>query len=327
MPALKLDMLTRRSVARRLGLMLAAVAAAPVASAATYPTHRVKIITTVAAGGTVDVLARLIAEKLSESLGQSFYVEDMPGGGGKMGAAAAARSAPDGYTLLFVFNSFITDISLYSEVPYDPIKDFAPVTLVATSPYVLVVPPSLGVRSVQELLTLVKGNPGKYSYAAPGNLVDEMFRLANGLNMVRVPFNSAPPAIASTIGGFTQMAFTSIGAAVPNINAGKLLALAVTSHKRLVALPQVPTLTEAGVPEAEASFMQGVVVPAATPKEIIGRLQSEIARIVALPDIVGKLTALGLEPVANKPEQFGAYIKSEIARWGDIIRRSNLKVE
>ena len=244
-----------------------------------------------------------------------------------MGAAAAARSLPDGYTILFVFNSFITDISLYSEVPYDPVKDFAPVTLVATSHYVLVVPPSLGVRSVQELLSLVKANPGKYSYAAPGNLVDEMFRLSNGLDIVRVPFNSAPPAIASTIGGFTQMAFTSIGAAVPNIDAGKLQALAVTSHKRSAALPNVPTLAEAGLPEPEASFMQGVVVPVGTSKEIVKHLQSEIARIVALPDVVEKLTALGVEPVAGTPEEFGAYIRSELARWGDIIRRSNLKVE
>ena len=244
-----------------------------------------------------------------------------------MGAAAAARSTPDGYTIPFVFNSFITDISRYSDVPYDPIKDFAPVTLVATSPYVLVVSPSLGVHSVQELLALVRANPGKYSYAAPGNLVDEMFRLSNGLDIVRVPFNSAPPAIASTIGGFTQMAFTSIGTAVPNINAGKLQALAVTSRKRLAALPDVPTLAEAGLPEPEASFMQGVVVPAATPKQIVKRLQSEIARIVALPDVVEKLTALGLVPVADTPEEFGAYIRSEIGRWGDIIRRSNLKVE
>jgi len=223
---------TRRSVVHQFGAGLAALAVGSVANAETYPTHRVKIITTVAPGGTVDVLARLIAQKLSESLQQNFYVEDIPGGGGKMGAAAAARSAPDGYTLLFVFNSFITDVSLYSDVPYDPIKDFAPVTLVATSPYVLVVPPSLGVHSVQELLSLLRANPGKYSYAAPGNLVDEMFRLSNRLDIVRVPFNSAPPAIASTIGGFTQMAFTSIGAAVPNINARKLQALAVTSHKR-----------------------------------------------------------------------------------------------
>jgi tripartite-type tricarboxylate transporter receptor subunit TctC len=191
-------MLTRRTAVRHFGASLATLAAASVASAAeTYPARRVKIITTVAAGGTVDVLARLIAQKLSESLGQNFYVEDMPGGGGKMGAAAAARSAPDGYTILFVFNSFITDVSLYSDVPYDPIKDFAPVTLVATSPYVLVAPPSLGIHSVQELLSLVRANPGKYSYAAPGNLVDEMFRLSNGLDIVRVPFNSAPPAIAS----------------------------------------------------------------------------------------------------------------------------------
>ena len=320
-------MLTRRSVVHQFVASLALLAAGSVASAETYPTRRVKIITTVAPGGTVDVLARLIAQKLSESLGQNFYVEDVPGAGGKMGAAAAARSAPDGYTILFVFNSFITDISLYSNVPYDPIKDFAPVTLVATSPYVLVVPPSLGVHSVQELLSLLKANPGKYSYAAPGNLVDEMFRLSNGLDIVRVPFNSAPPAIASTIGGFTQMAFTSIGAAVPNINARKLRALAVTSHKRSVALPDVPTLAEAGLPEHEASFMQGVVVPAATPKEIVERLQSAIARIVALPDVVEKLTALGLEPVADTPEEFGTYIRSEIARWGDIIRRSNLKVE
>ena len=320
-------MLSRRSVVGQFGAGLAALATRSVANAETYPTHRVKIITTVAAGGTVDVLARLIAQKLSESLGQNFYVEDIPGGGGKMGAAAAARSAPDGYTILFVFNSFITDVSLYSDVPYDPIKDFAPVTLVATSPYVLVVPPSLGIQSVQELLSLVKANPGKYSYAAPGNLVDEMFRLSNGLDIVRVPFNSAPPAIASTIGGFTQMAFTSIGAAVPNINAQKLQALAVTSHKRSAALPDVPTLAEAGLPEHEASFMQGVMVPAATPKEIIKRLQSEIAHIVALPDVIEKLTALGVEPVADTPEEFGAYIRSEIARWGDIIHRSNLKVE
>jgi len=320
-------MLSRRSVVGQFGAGLAALATRSVANAETYPTHRVKIITTVAAGGTVDVLARLIAQKLSESLGQNFYVEDIPGGGGKMGAAAAARSAPDGYTILFVFNSFITDVSLYSDVPYDPVKDFAPVTLAATSPYVLVVPPSLGIQSVQELLSLVKANPGKYSYAAPGNLVDEMFRLSNGLDIVRVPFNSAPPAIASTIGGFTQMAFTSIGAAVPNINAQKLQALAVTSHKRSAALPDVPTLAEAGLPEHEASFMQGVMVPAATPKEIIKRLQSEIAHIVALPDVIEKLTALGVEPVADTPEEFGAYIRSEIARWGDIIHRSNLKVE
>src|SRR6516162_794883 len=302
-------MLTRRNVVHQL-LSLAALSGVSAAGAETYPARRVKIITTVAPGGTVDVLARLIAQKLSETWGQNFYVENIPGGGGKMGAAAAARSTPDGYTILFVFNSFITDVSLYSDVPYDPIKDFAPVTLVATSPYVLVVSPSLGVHSVQELLALVRANPGKYSYAAPGNLVDEMFRLSNGLDIVRVPFNSAPPAIASTIGGFTQMAFTSIGTAVPNINAGKLQALA-----------------EAGLPEPEASFMQGVVVPAATPKQIVKRLQSEIARIVALPDVVEKLTALGLVPVADTPEEFGAYIRSEIGRWGDIIRRSNLKVE
>ena len=318
---------TRRSVVHQFGASLAALAAGSVANAETYPTHRVRIITTVAPGGTVDVLARLIAQKLSESFGQNFYVEDIPGAGGKMGAAMVARSPPDGYTILFVFNSFITDVSLYSDVPYDPVKDFAPVTLVATSHYVLVVPPSLGVRSVQELLSLVKANPGKYSYAAPGNLVDEMFRLSNGLDIVRVPFNSAPPAIASTIGGFTQMAFTSIGAAVPNIDAGKLQALAVTSHKRSAALPNVPTLAEAGLPEPEASFMQGVVVPVGTSKEIVKHLQSEIARIVALPDVVEKLTALGVEPVAGTPEEFGAYIRSELARWGDIIRRSNLKVE
>ena len=318
---------TRRSVVHQFGASLATLAAGSVANAETYPTHRVRIITTVAPGGTVDVLASLIAQKLSESFGQNFYVEDIPGAGGKMGAATVARSPPDGYTILFVFNSFITDVSLYSDVPYDPVKDFAPVTLVATSHYVLVVPPSLGVRSVQELLSLVKANPGKYSYAAPGNLVDEMFRLSNGLDIVRVPFNSAPPAIASTIGGFTQMAFTSIGAAVPNIDAGKLQALAVTSHKRSAALPNVPTLAEAGLPEPEASFMQGVVVPVGTSKEIVKHLQSEIARIVALPDVVEKLTALGVEPVAGTPEEFGAYIRSELARWGDIIRRSNLKVE
>jgi len=320
-------MLARRNFIGLLGLHLAALSAPAQAQAEGYPAHRIKIISTVAAGGTIDVVARLIAQKLTESLGQTAYVEDIPGGGGKIGTAAAARAAPDGYTLLFVFNSFVTDISLYSRLSYDPLQDFVPVTLVATSPYVLTVHPSLAVGDVQDLIALLKANPGKYSYAAPGNLVDEMFRLSYGLDLVRVPFNSAPPAVASTIGGFTQLAFTSVGAAVPQVKAGKLRALAVTSGKRSSLLPDVPTLAEAGVSGLEAAFMQGVVVPAGTPKPIVARLQREIARIVALPDVAEKLAALGDEPVTNSPEQFAGYLKSEIVRWGEVIRKANLKVE
>lgn len=320
-------LLGRRSLICALAAQLAVLSAPAQAQTASYPSHRIKIISPVAAGGTVDVVARLIAQKLSEKLGQAVYVEDIPGGGGKVGTVAAARAAPDGYTLLFVFNSFVTDISLYSDLSYDPLKDFAPVTLVAISPYVLTVHPSLAVQNVRDLIVLAKANPGKYSYAAPGNLVDEMFRLSYGLDLVRVPFNSAPPAVNSTIGGFTQMAFTSIGAAVPQVKAGKLRALAVTSAKRSALLPDVPTLAEAGVPGNEAAFMQGVVAPAATPKTIIARLQREIAAIVAMPDIAEKLAALGDEPVANSPDQFADYLKSEIARWGDVIRKANLKVD
>jgi tripartite-type tricarboxylate transporter receptor subunit TctC len=319
--------LVRREFLCLVGAALTGLSRPATVRAESYPTHRIRIISTAASGGTVDVVARLIAQRLAINLGQNVYVEDMPGGGGKIGIVAAARSAADGHTLLFVFNSFITDVSLYADLPYDPLRDFTPVTLVATSPYVLVVHPSLQVHSVQELIALVRANPGKYSYAAPGNLVDEMFRLSYGLDLVRVPFNSAPPAINSTIGGFTQIAFTSVGAAAPNVVAGRLRALAVTSSKRSPLLADVPTLAEAGVPGHEASFMQGVVVPAATPQDIVRRLQQEIARIVALPEVAEKLAALGDEPVANSPEEFGAYLKSEIARWGDVIRKAGLKVE
>jgi len=317
-------------------LLLASVChaqTAPSGSASTYPTRPVRMIVPYAAGGPTDVIARVVAQKLSESIGQQFFVENLPGAGGNTGIGKAAKSAADGYTIVVVSTGFIVNPSLYVKgVPYDPIKDFAPVTLVATSPNVLTVNPDVPARTVRELIALVKANPGKYSFAQPAtgstpHLNGELFKLAFGLDLVMVPFNSAAPAVTSTIGGHTPIAFTALPPAISHIKDGKLRALAVLSLKRVQALPDVPTAAEAGIPGHEGDTLTGIVVPARTPKEIIDRLNAEIKKLVALPDVKARLEALGFNPVANRPEEFGERIRTETGRWAKVIRDANIKIE
>jgi tripartite-type tricarboxylate transporter receptor subunit TctC len=297
-----------------------------------YPSRPVRVIVPFAAAGPTDVIARIIAQKLSDNLRQQFYVENMPGAGGNTGTGHAAKTSGDGYTILVVSTGFIINPSLSATVPYDPIKDFAPVTLAAASPNVLSVNPAVPAKSVKELIALVKASPGKYSYAQPStgstpHLAGELFKLRFGLDIVTVPYNSAALAITSTIAGHTPIAFTALPPAVTNVREGKLRALAVTMSKRVEALPDVPTMEEAGGIDQVSETLTGVVLPAATPRPIVELLHREIVKIVALPDVQEKLTGLGFVPVANTPDEFAARIKSEMPKWAKVIREANIKGE
>ena len=311
---------------------LAALAAASAASAQSYPTKNVRVVVPFAAAGPTDVIARLVSQKLSESLGQNFYVENVPGAGGNTGTAQVAKTPADGYTLLVVSTGFVVNPSLYAKVPYDPVKDFAPVTLVAASPNVLVVNPSVPAKTVKELIELIKASPGKYSYAQPAlgstpHLGGELFKMTFNLDLVMVPFPGAAPAITSTIAGHTPIAFTALPPAITAAREGKVRALAVMASSRVAALADIPTSGEAGVANQEADTLTGMVAPAGTPKEIVDKLQKEIARIVALPDIKEKLTALGFNPIANTPAEFGKRIAVEMDKWGTVVRNAKLRIE
>jgi tripartite-type tricarboxylate transporter receptor subunit TctC len=313
-------------------VVLLALACAGPAVAQVYPSHPIRVIVPFAAGGPTDVIARIVALKLSESWGQQIYVENVPSGGGNAGAAMVAKAPPDGYTILVVSTGFIVNPSMYAKVPYDPIKDFSPVTLVASSPNVLSVHPDVPAKSVRELIDLVKTNPGKYSFAQPGtgstpHLAGELFKLKFGLDLVMVPFNGAALAVNSTLGGHTPIVFTALPPAMANIRDGKLRGLAVLSLKRAAVLPEVPTMAEAGIPDQESDTLTGVVVPIGTPKEIIDRWNSEIVRVVASPDVKQRLQDLGFEPVADAPAHFGERIKTEIAKWAKVVRDANIKAE
>jgi len=319
---------------RRRFLSLACAAAAlpvaTIAAAQNYPTRPVRIIVPFAAGGPATVLAHVIAQPLTETFGQSFYVENLPTGASNVGTATAAKAPPDGYTLLIVTPSFVINPSLYPRLTYDPIRDFTPVMLAVTSPHVLIVNPAFPANSLQELIALAKANPGKYSYASAGTgqsaqLAAELFKLAFGLDIVHVPFNGGAPAMNSTIGGHTPMAFNALPSAAALIKEGKLRALAVTSGARAPEFPDVPTLAEAGAPGQESLFFQGIVAPAGTPKEIVDQLYREIDKILARPEVKERLAAIGFAVTASSPEEFQAQIKSETARWAKVIRDANIK--
>jgi tripartite-type tricarboxylate transporter receptor subunit TctC len=284
-----------------------------------------------APGGPVDVVARLLAPKLSETLGQQFYVENHPGGSGNIGTALVAKAAPDGYTALVISSTLVVNPSLF-KLGYDTEKDLAPVSLVAVAPQVLLVHPQVPARSLQELVAWVKANPGKLSYAhagigTPGFLAGEMLKQAFGLDLTAVSFNGGGPAMTSTIGGHTPIVFTTIASASAHIRSGAVRALAVTGAHRSPALPDVPTLAEAGAPDQESEVIAGVLLPGNTPPDIVGRLARETARITSLADVRERLTALGFEPIGSTPEQFAARIKAEIVKWAQVVRAAHIQVQ
>jgi tripartite-type tricarboxylate transporter receptor subunit TctC len=313
-------------------LCAAVIAMAPALAAGPngYPTKPVKVIVPFAPGGPTDVMARLIAQKLSENLHQQFFVENHAGAGGNIGMSMVAKSAGDGYTVLVASSSYVVNPSLYASNPYDPYKDFAPVTLAAASPNILVVHPDIPAKTVKELVDLLKANPGKYSIANPGvgttpQLAAELFKLSFKLDAASVPFGGAGPAIQSAVGGHTPIAFTALPPTAPQVQGGKLRALAVTAAKRSQALPDVPTMEEAGVKGQESETMQGIFVPATAPKELVEFLNAEIAKVMALPDVKQKCAQLGFDVVADKPEHFAAYIKAEVEKWRTVIRDAKIE--
>jgi tripartite-type tricarboxylate transporter receptor subunit TctC len=321
-----------RALSAILALLSAMMLPAGEASADTYPSHSVRLIVPFAAGGPTDVIARIVAQKLSEAWGQQVYTENVPGAGGNTGVTMAARAPADGYTMLVVSTGFIVNPSMYAKISYDPLKDFAPITLVAASPNVISVNPDFSAKSMKELVALVKANPGKFSFAQPAtgstpHLAGELFKQKYGLDLVTVPFNGAALAVNSTIGGHTPIAFTALPPAMSNIKEGKLRGLAVLASARSATLPDVPTNAEAGVPDLESDTLTGIVAPAGTPKEVIERWHDAIAKIVASPDVKQRLEALGFTPVADTPEQFGARIKAEIAKWSKVVQDANIRAD
>ena len=305
---------------------------AVVASAQNYPSKPVRVVVGFPAGGPTDAIARIVAQKLTDNLGQQFYVENIGGAGGNTAAGQVARVTPDGYTIMAISTGFVVNPSLYAKVPYDPVKDFAPVTLVAVSPNVVVVNPQVAAKTLPELVQLVRDNPGKYSFAGPGvgstpHLGGELFRLAFKLDLVHVPFTGAGPAIQATVGGHTPIAFTALPPALSAVQSGQLRALGVASTERAAGMPDVPTFAEQGVKDQDADTLTGIVAPAGTPKEIVDLLYREIAKIVAQPDVKERLTVLGFKPVANTPDQFGARIRLEMDKWGKVVRDAKLRIE
>ena len=296
-----------------------------------YPSRQVRVIVAYPPGGPTDVIARLIAQKMQEHLGGSFYVENLPGAGGAIGAGIAANAAPDGHTLFITTNDFAVGATT-SKLSYDPVKNFAPISIVSSSPQVVIANPTLPVKDLRELVALAKAEPGKYSYASMsigfGLLTTErLFRLGLKADMIRVPFQGAAPLITSTLGGHTPVAFIALPPAAPLIKEGKLRALAITGAKRSPDFPDIPTTTEAGFPGQESELLIGFVAPAGTPKPIIDRLHSEVVRIVALPDVKQKLDTLGFTPVASTPEAYAAQIKSDLETWGKVVQDLGMKVE
>ncbi|MEA3072376.1 MAG: hypothetical protein QOD29_3822 [Alphaproteobacteria bacterium] len=300
--------------------------------AETYPAHPVRLIVPFAAAGPTDVIARIVAQKLSDAWGQQVYIENLPGAGGNTGIANAAKSKPDGYTILVVSTGFIVNPSMYAKVPYDPLKDFSPITLVAASPNVISAHPSFPAKTLKELIELVKEHPGTYSFAQPAtgstpHLAGELLKQKYGLDLVTVPFNGAGLAVNSTIGGHTPIAFTALPPAMSNIKEGKLHGIAVLSTRRSPSLPDVPTNVEAGVPDLESDTLTGIVAPAGTPNEIIERWHRNIVQMVAMPDVKERLESLGFVPVANTPQEFGQRLKTEMEKWGKVVRDANIRAD
>jgi len=320
---------------RRRFLHLAVGAVLPATSrllwAQAYPARPVRVIVPFAPGGQTDAIARLVAQKLSDVFDKQFYVENVGGAGGNLGMGRAAQATPDGYTLLVVDGtSFVVNPTLYPKVPYDPYKDFDPITAAASTTQVLTVTPTLPAHSVKELIELVKANPGKYSYSSPGlgtsgHLIGELFKISFGLDLVHVPFPGAGPAVAATIAGHTPISFGSPASTVGQINDGKLRALAVATKKRLAALPDVPTMTELGYPNIESNQWVGLLAPAGTPKDMVTLLNHEIVKSIAMPDLKEKLSALGFEPLANTPDEMTRQIRAEMEIWAKVIRDANIR--
>jgi tripartite-type tricarboxylate transporter receptor subunit TctC len=301
------------------------------ALAQNYPNRPIRIVVVSTPGGSVDTMARVVGPKLAERWGQQVIVDNRPGAGGAIAAELVARSPADGYTLIMgTVASLATNVSLRKSLPYDPVRDFAPITLVATQNLMLLIHPSIPAKSVKELVALAKRQPGQLSFASAGNgtgghLSGELFKLLAGIDMLHVPYKGVAPALIDVISGQVSMTFASILSGHPHARSGKLRALAVTGAKRSPAVPELPTMIEAGVKGYESATWYGLLAPAGTPPDIVAKLNAEVVAILKQPETHERLSKEGADPVGNTPAEFGKFIRSEIAKWGKVIKAAGIK--
>ena len=298
-----------------------------------YPNRPLKMILPFPAGGPTDIVARALGQGLGEALGQNVVIDNRPGGGGLIGATLAAKSAADGHTLfLGGITTFAVAPSVHKNLPYDPLKDFLPVTQATRQPILLMVHPALPVKSVREFIALAKARPGELNYASSGpggsgHMAGELFRLVTGVNIVHIPYKGAPPALNELIAGQVQVLFGTILITAPHVRAGRVRAIAITGPQRTNALPEVMTFAEAGIADYDASSWNGIAVPAGTPHAIVGRLNTELTRILKTPLVRERLAQDGAVPVPSTPEEFSALIKLEMAKWAQVVKAANIRIE
>jgi tripartite-type tricarboxylate transporter receptor subunit TctC len=307
--------------------------AIPMAAQTAYPAKAIRFIVPFPPGGGTDILSRALAQKMSEVMGQPFVIDNRSGAGGNIGADIAAKSTPDGYTVFMGQTSNLAvNPTLYKKLPFDPLKDFSPITLVTETPLIIVVAQNSPIKSVQDLIALAKAKPGSVNFASPGNgtvghLAGEMFKRAAGINMVHVPYKGATPALTDLMGGQVNIYFASAAAAMSQIKGGSIRAIAVTSRKRSAALPNTPTVAESGLPGFDATSWYGVLAPAGTPRDIIAKLNAAAVKVMQQPELKGRMTDEGGEPIGDTPEQFAAFIKTETAKWAKVVKDSGAQLD
>ena len=316
-----------------LSVVFVFTAAAMPTLAQQYPAKAVRMIVGFPAGGTSDIMARLTGQKLSEAWGQTFIIDNRPGAGGNIGTELVAKAAPDGYTLLVSPGSTLTsNPAVYSKVPFDTVRDFAPVTIIAGVPNALVVHPSVPANNVKELIALAKSRPGQLAYASTGagqstHLSAELLKLSAGINMIHVPYKGSAPALVDIVAGQVSVMFDNLPSVLPFIKSGRLKPLAVSSTTRSRALPELPTVAESGVPGFDVTVWFAVLAPAATPREIVNRLNAEIVKAIKTPDMRERLAQQGADPVGNTPEDFAAVIRRDLAKWAKVVKGANIKLD
>jgi tripartite-type tricarboxylate transporter receptor subunit TctC len=315
-----------------LALAVALLTAGVAAAAERYPQRPIRLIVAFAPGGSADVVARIIGQKLSESIGQQVVIDNRPGAGGNLSAEIAARAAPDGYTLYMSSASLVVNVSLYRKVAYDPVRDFAPVTLLASAQNVLVAHPSVPARSVKELIALARKTPGRINYASTGSgtsghLAMELFRSMSGIDMTHVPYKAVGQAQVDLLAGQVSLWFPTIPGALPHIKAGKMIALAVSGAKRSPALPDVPTVAEAALPGFEASTWYPILAPAKTPAAIVDQLNRQLVAIVTAPQVREQLLQAGVEPIGSSQRALADHIRVEIAKWAKVVQVSGVRLD
>jgi tripartite-type tricarboxylate transporter receptor subunit TctC len=302
------------------------------AIAQTYPTRPIRVVVPFAAGGATDVIARVLGQRIADSVGQPVIIDNKPGGSAMIGTDIVAKATPDGHTIVMTANPHTVNPALYPKMPFDPVKDFAPITLAGLQPLIVAVHTSLPARNVKEFIAVLKANPGKYSYgtsgtAGPQHLAGEMFKVMTGTDITHVPYKGAAPATADLIGGQVQIAFGGTTNVLPHVKAGRLRALATATLKRTPFAPDLPTLDESGLTGFESTAWLGLLAPAATPRDVVARINAEAVKAIRQPETQEKLFAQGIEGVGNTPVEFAGFIRDEIAKWGKVVKAAGIRAE